>query len=70
MKDYIHQDLLPNVYASGDQNSLMEESKEAAVRREEMIKMYHSCKNALQLVQDVNLKTGMYTSTCMVLQLM
>ncbi len=46
------------VYAAGDQNSLMEESTQAASRREEMIKMYHACKDALQLVQDVNLKTG------------
>ena len=46
------------VYAAGDQNSLMEESREAASRREEMIKMYHACKDALSLVQDINLKTG------------
>lgn len=46
------------IYAAGDQNSLMEESKEAATRREEMIKMYHACKEALKLVQDINVKTG------------
>ena len=45
------------IYSAGDQNSLMEESKEAAQKREEMIKMYHACKEALNLVNDVNMKT-------------
>ena len=60
LKNYIQRELIAMIYAAGDQNSLMEESKEAATRREEMIKMYHACKSALQLVQDINLKTGSY----------
>lgn len=59
MKTYIHKELLAMIYAAGDQNSLMEESKESAMRREEMIKMYHACKEALSLVQDINTKTGL-----------
>lgn len=57
LKEYIHQELLPMIYSAGDQGALMEESKESAAKREEMIKMYHACKDALQLVQDVNIKT-------------
>ncbi|XP_003386672.1 PREDICTED: dynamin-1-like isoform X2 [Amphimedon queenslandica] len=57
LKFYIQKELIAMIYAAGDQNSLMEESKEAATRREEMIKMYHACKDALGLVQDINVKT-------------
>lgn len=58
MKEYIHMDLLPMIYSAGDQNEMMEESKEAAMRREEMIKMYHTCKDALDIIADVSAKTG------------
>ena len=58
MKDYIQTDLLPMIYASGNQDSLMEESTESARRRDETIKMYHTCKDALQLISDVSTKTG------------
>ena len=46
------------IYSSGDQSQLMEESTESAQRREEMIRMYHACKDALGLVQDIGAKTG------------
>lgn len=46
------------IYASGDQNQLMEESSASAQRREEMVRMYHACKDALTLVQDIGAKTG------------
>ena len=58
MKDYIQTDLLPMIYASGHQDSLMEESTESARRRDETIKMYHTCKDALQLISDVSAKTS------------
>ena len=58
MKEYIQMDLLPMIYASGDQDSLMEESQEAAMRRDEMIRMYHSCKDALSHISEVSRKTG------------
>ena len=60
MKEYIQTDLLPMIYASGDQDSLMEESREAASRRDEMLQMYHTCKDALNLIADVSTKTGRY----------
>ena len=52
-------DLLPMIYSAGDQDSLMEESQEAAKKRDEMIHMYHTCKDALGLISDVSSKTGM-----------
>ena len=58
MKDYIQADLLPMIYASGNQDSLMEESTESARRRDETIKMYHTCKDALQLISEVSSRTG------------
>lgn len=58
LKEYMTTDLLPMIYSAGDQNSLMEESQEAARRREEMVNMYHTCKDALGLISDVSSKTG------------
>lgn len=58
LKDYMKSDLLPMIYSSGDQDDMMEESQDAAKRREEMINMYHTCKDALSLISDVNSKMG------------
>ena len=58
MKEYISTDLLPMIYSSGDQNQLMEESQESSMRREEMIRMYHACKQALDIITDVGTRTG------------
>lgn len=60
MKDYLQTDLLPMIYSAGDQDQMMEESQEAAQRREEMIRMYHCCKDALTLISEVSTKTGRY----------
>ena len=59
LKDYISRDLLAMIYAAGDQNDMMEESREAAQRREELIHMYHTCNQALELIRDVSSKTGL-----------
>ena len=58
LKDYLTTDLLPMIYSAGNQESLMEESQQAAQRREEMIRMYHTCKDALQLISEVSSRTG------------
>ena len=60
MKDYLQTDLLPMIYSAGDQDQMMEESQQAAQRREEMIRMYHTCKDALTLISEVSTKTGRY----------
>lgn len=39
------------------QSNLMEESVEEAAKREEILRMYHACKEALQIISDVSMKT-------------
>ncbi len=58
LKEYMTADLLPMIYSAGNQDNLMEESQEAASKRDEMITMYHTCKDALGLISDVSSKTG------------
>ncbi|XP_014250967.1 dynamin isoform X3 [Cimex lectularius] len=56
-KDFINGELLAHLYASGDQSSMMEESQEEALKREEMLRMYHACKEALRIIGDVSMAT-------------
>lgn len=56
-KDFILSEMLAHLYSSGDQNAMMEESVEEAQRREEMLKMYHATKEALDIIGDISLKT-------------
>lgn len=49
-KDFINGELLAHLYATGDQASMMEESQEEAQKREEMLRMYHACKEALRII--------------------
>ncbi|KRX41708.1 Dynamin, partial [Trichinella murrelli] len=55
--DFIHHELLAHLYQSGDQDSMMEESEAESQRREEMLRMYHACKEALRIIGDVSLNT-------------
>uniref|UniRef100_A0A8C9Y0F4 Interferon-induced GTP-binding protein Mx n=1 Tax=Sander lucioperca TaxID=283035 RepID=A0A8C9Y0F4_SANLU len=58
-KEFIHSDLLANLYSCGDQNSLMEESQEQAQHRDEMLRMYHALREGLSLIGDIsNLATN------------
>ena len=50
------------IYSAGDQDQMMEESQEAARRRDEMVRMYHTCKEALDLISNVNTKTGTHSN--------
>ncbi|XP_037544982.1 dynamin-3 isoform X1 [Nematolebias whitei] len=56
-KDFIHSELLAYLYSSGDQNSLMEESADQAQRRDEMLRMYHALKEALNIIGDISTNT-------------
>ncbi|KAF6205917.1 hypothetical protein GE061_020093 [Apolygus lucorum] len=56
-KDFINGELLAHLYASGDQANMMEESQEEALKREEMLRMYHACKEALRIIGDVSMAT-------------
>ena len=39
------------------QQSLMEESADEAIKREEMLRQYHACKEALRIIGDVSVAT-------------
>lgn len=56
-KEFIKAELIASMYATGDQNALMEESVEEASRREEMLRMYNACKEALKIIGDVTVQT-------------
>ncbi|CAD7086702.1 unnamed protein product [Hermetia illucens] len=56
-KDFINGELLAHLYATGDQTQMMEESPEEAMKREEMLRMYHACKEALRIIGDVSMAT-------------
>ncbi|XP_031432013.1 dynamin-3 isoform X3 [Clupea harengus] len=56
-KEFIHCELLSYLYNSGDQSSLMEESADQAQRRDEMLRMYHSLKEALKIIGDISTTT-------------
>lgn len=56
-KTFISEELLANLYQQCDQNMLMEESNSEAERREELLKMYTSLKEALKIIGDINVST-------------
>ncbi|KAF4113956.1 hypothetical protein G5714_006501 [Onychostoma macrolepis] len=56
-KEFINAELLAQLYSCGDQNMLMEESAEQAQRRDEMLRMYHALKEALNIIGDISTTT-------------
>jgi len=57
LKSFISGELLANLYASGDTLSMMEESTDEALKREEMLRIYEACKEALKIIGDVSSAT-------------
>lgn len=57
VKEFIGQELLAHLYSSGNQNDLMEESQAEVARREEMLRMFHSLKEALRIISDIDANT-------------
>merc|ERR1719414_2062459 len=56
-KSFINGELLAHLYATGDTQTVMEESADEAIKREEMLRQYHACKEALQIIGDVSVAT-------------
>uniref|UniRef100_A0A672ZNV4 Interferon-induced GTP-binding protein Mx n=1 Tax=Sphaeramia orbicularis TaxID=375764 RepID=A0A672ZNV4_9TELE len=56
-KEFIHADLLAQLYSCGDQNTLMEESQEQAQHRDEMLRMYHALREGLSIIGDISTTT-------------
>ncbi|XP_026209909.1 dynamin-1a isoform X6 [Anabas testudineus] len=56
-KEFINAELLAQLYSCGDQNTLMEESAEQAQHRDEMLRMYHALREALNIIGDISTTT-------------
>merc|ERR1719341_1135975 len=56
-KAFINGELLASLYATGDTQNMMEESADEALKREEMLRLYHACKEALKIIGDVSSAT-------------
>lgn len=48
---------MAQLYSTTDQSQLMEESPEESKRREELLRMYHACSEALRIIGDVSMAT-------------
>jgi len=53
VREFIKNEIIAYIYSSGDQNSLMEESAEEALKRDETLRIYNSTKEALRIIGDV-----------------
>ncbi|GMR32579.1 hypothetical protein PMAYCL1PPCAC_02774 [Pristionchus mayeri] len=51
---FVREELLMNLYQV-DQDALMEESQAEAQKREDTLRMYHACKEALKIISEVNM---------------
>ncbi|XP_034558380.1 dynamin-3 isoform X2 [Notolabrus celidotus] len=60
VKDFINAELLAQLYSSGDQNTLMDESQEQAQRRDEVLRTHQALKEALMIIGDIS--TSTYTT--------
>merc|ERR1719264_1678320 len=56
-KSFINGELLASLYSTGDTQGMTEESADEALRREEMLRMYHACKEALKIIGDISTAT-------------
>lgn len=57
VKEFIGQELLAHLYSGGNQNDLMKESEAEVIHREEMLRMFHSLKEALRIISDIDANT-------------
>ncbi|CAK8674553.1 unnamed protein product [Clavelina lepadiformis] len=56
-KEFIKTEVLAHLYSTGNGTDLMEESADEAERRNTMLTMYHSLKDALKAMSEINTKT-------------
>uniref|UniRef100_A0A9J7WYS4 dynamin GTPase n=1 Tax=Cyprinus carpio carpio TaxID=630221 RepID=A0A9J7WYS4_CYPCA len=57
VEEFIHSELLAQLYSSGDKYSLMDESPEQALRREEVLGTHAALKEALNIITDISTST-------------
>ncbi|KAL2089361.1 hypothetical protein ACEWY4_014049 [Coilia grayii] len=58
VKEFIHSELLAQLYALGDQTALMDESPEQAQRREEVLRTHTELKEALDIISNISASTA------------
>ncbi|XP_076135153.1 dynamin 3a isoform X1 [Alosa pseudoharengus] len=58
VKEFIHSELLAQLYTIGDQSVLMDESPEQARRREEVLRTHAALKEALDIISDISTSTA------------
>ena len=56
-KSFITGELLAHLYATGNTQEMMEESADELVRREEMLRLYYACQDAIKIIGDVSVAT-------------
>lgn len=54
---FMKDEMLVHLYKSGDQDSLMEESELEAKKREQILRMYHACREAIKIISEVNMSS-------------
>ncbi|XP_073243660.1 dynamin-1-like [Porites lutea] len=57
VKDFIGQELLADLYLTGKENDLMQESQAEITRRQEMLRMFHSLTEALRIIGEIDATT-------------
>ncbi|XP_066532503.1 dynamin 3a isoform X2 [Hoplias malabaricus] len=57
VKEFIHSELLAQLYSTEDQATLMDESPEQALRREEVLRTHSALKEALDIITDISTST-------------
>ena len=63
MSEFLENELLAHLYQCGDTDTLMEESQLEAQKREEMLRMYHSVKEALRIINEVSISHSYRSGT-------
>jgi hypothetical protein len=53
LKDFIKHEIIAHIYSSGDQAGLMEESAEETQRRNDLLKIYNSSREAVRIIDEV-----------------
>jgi dynamin GTPase len=57
IREFVKNEIIAHIYSSGDQASLMEESAEEALKRDETLRIYNATKEALRIIADVSRDT-------------
>lgn len=57
VKEFIHSELLAQLYSKGDHSALMDESPEQAVHREHVLRTHSALKEALSILSEISTST-------------